>query len=160
MNVKGLGAVVVNNVNTHTGAWTVNDTATLAINAGKKATTGAVTIGANATLALPESGTVALDGALTLKDGATLAFNFTERAVAPVLDVSSATAGGTIKVAVGGAWPKGGIAGKAVLTSGGAFAGASVSLADGCPRWAKSVAVEDGNIVLTFKPMAVMVLVR
>ena len=67
-------------------------------------------------------------------------------------------------MAVSGKWPK--VAGAAldtaefgrvkevVLTSGGAFTGKSVELADVHPSWAKSVRVnENGEIVLQVKPL-------
>ena len=75
-----------------------------------------------------------------------------------MLAVSSATADGTVKVAVSGKWPKGRTQ---VLTSGGAFSSKSVELAAGAPRWAQGVRVnEDGNIVLDVKPMTVKVIVK
>ena len=41
------------------------------------------------------------------------------------------------------------VAGTYVLTSGGKFAGKSVSLAPGSAKWAQRVEVVDGDIVLT-----------
>jgi hypothetical protein len=48
-----------------------------------------------------------------------------------------------------------------VLTSGGKFTGANVSLASGGPKWAKEVAVdEQGDIVLAVSLKSVMILIR
>ena len=105
--VTGKGEVVVNHVtksfggkNAYRGAVEVKDSATLAINAGKKLTSGAMTVNSAAALEVAESGKVVLGGDLELKDGATLKFNFTENKVEPVLDVTdkTVTAAGTVNV--------------------------------------------------------------
>ncbi|MBO7684607.1 MAG: hypothetical protein J6T51_07775 [Kiritimatiellae bacterium] len=102
-------------------------------------------------------------GGLTLADGAVLGFNFTERGTAPVLDATgkTVTVNGTVNVkasAADGIRPKGGTY---RLTSGGKFAGATVSLADGAPKWAKSVSVDgDGDIVLEVKPAGMVVIIE
>ena len=164
--LAGTGRVVVDFAGTSSSFYanpvTVTNTATLAIKPGKTMTTGVITVADGATLAVPQSGEVALGGNLTLKNNATLAFNFTERTIAPVLAVSSVTADGAIKVAVSGKWPKVTGAVKTVtLTSGGKFTGKTVELVtEGKPTWAKSVAIENGEIVLEVKPMAIMVLVK
>ncbi len=154
---------------THSGSVTVTDTATLQINGGKVISKGAITVNSGATLKVAESAAsaeaaaVTLGGNLSLEGGATLGFNFTERTIAPVLAIESSktvTANGTIKVAVSGKWPKAGESKKVVLTSGGKFAGKPVELAAGCPTWAQGVAVENGEIVLNVKPMAIMVIVK
>ncbi len=82
LTVKGGGtflcnyvpAVVANQV-AFSGAVTVADTATLAINPGKYPTTGAIAVESGAKLALPKSGTVAPGGSLTLAAGSKLEFN-------------------------------------------------------------------------------------
>ena len=82
VNITGTGKVVANyNVSdlTSTASQRVNpfvvtDTATLAIKAGKQITTGAITVNSDATLALPETGTVAMGGSLTLAARSTLEF--------------------------------------------------------------------------------------
>ena len=90
LTVKGSGTVVCNYVQNNkskfNGEVVVKDTATLAVNAGKCVTTGRITVNAGATLEVAQSGTVELDGVLTLKDGARLKFDFTQRRVCPVLD--------------------------------------------------------------------------
>ena len=167
MRVEGNGKVVFANANnTFDGGLTITNTATVSVNAGCKPGNGAVTVHAGTTLQVAESGEVALGGNLTLKDDAILGFNFTERTIAPTLAIASGktvTASGTVKVAVSGKWPKGRTQ---VLTSGGKFKDGegnkvAVTLASGHPSWARGVSVNDeGNIVLTVKPMAVMVTVK
>ena len=162
--VTGKGKVVVNHVtksfggkNAYSGPVTVKDTATLSINAGKKLTSGAITVNSGATLELAESGTNTLGGALSLQDGATLKFNFTERRTAPVLDLSKGVTFGNatnITVSVVGERPAyhGAPDGKGryALTSGYNFstAGATIARAGDCPAWVKSIGLDDsGNIV-------------
>ena len=159
MHIDGSGKFVVNAVNKCWCAVTVHDGATLAINAGKQVTKGEITVEGGATLEVGESGTVVLDGNLTLHDGAAIGFNWTERATAPVLDLTDKTVtfdeGKTTNVVVkvsttGIARPK---SGAKVLTSGGGFTGVNVSLADGSPDWALGVSVnDDGEIVVYAKP--------
>ena len=74
--VAGTGTLVADGdpASTSTGAVTVQDTATLAINAGKRITTGAITVNGGAKLALPQTGTVAMGGNLTLAVGTTIAY--------------------------------------------------------------------------------------
>ena len=162
ITVTGCGKVLFNSVSTFTGGLTINDTATVAVNAGKKAGNGLVTVNAGATLEVAESGTVALGGGLTLADGAVLGFNFTEKRTAPVLDATgkTVTANGTVNVKISsadGIRPKGG---NHTLTSGGKFAGATVSLADGAPKWVKGVSVVDGDIVLNVKSTGMVIIVK
>jgi len=168
MYVEGKGTFVVNSVCTATSPVTVygTDGTTLAINAGKKLTTGTTTVNSGATLEVAQSGTVALGGDLTLKAGAALGFNFTSRADAPVLDVTGKTVkfdtGATTNVVVklsanDGARP---LSGTHVLTSGGKFADATVSIATGAPKWVKDVSVEDGNLVLNVKPSGTLFIIR
>ena len=164
--VEGSGTFVVNHPgNTHSGTWTINDTATVAVKPGSKTGTGAVTVNAGATLAVSASGTVAHGGALTLADGAALGFNFTQKKVAPVLDLTdkTVTVNGEVKVkvtAAAGIRPM--IKGNQfALTSGGKFTGASVALAEGSADWAKGVSVdENGDIVLAVKSTGIYILVR
>ncbi len=164
VSIEGAGRFVVNNVNTASGAVTVTDTATLAINAGKQMTSGAMTVNSGATLEVA-SGEHTFEGGLTLNDGATLAFNFTKRAVTPQIAIAEGktlTVKGAVKVKIpaDSKWPTGG---EKVLTTCGGFdaEGVTVSLAEGAPKWAKSVYVnDDGNIVLDVKPMGTRVIVR
>ena len=147
IHIDGAGRFVVNAVNACTCPVTVHDGATLAVRPGKKATAGALTVNANATLEVAESGTVASGGALSLKSGACLGFNYTT-VNEPVLDLTgkTVTLSGTVVVKVSGARPRGGAN---VLTSGGKFTGATVILSSDAPTWAEGVSVNgDGNIVL------------
>lgn len=172
LTVKGGGTFICNytptkidNHSAYSGAVTVKDAATLAINAGKVPTTGAVTVNAGAALQVAQSGTVAPGGGLTLDNGAVLAFNYTGRAE-PVLALEGKTVtfeeGETTNVTVrisadAGARAHGG---KNVLTTGGKFADATVTLAEGAPSWASGITVENGEIVLSVKPVGLAVFVR
>ena len=162
VKVTGCGTVVFNTASTFSNGLTASDTATVAVNAGCKPGAGTVTLNGTSTLKVAQSGAVVLGGALTVAEGAALAFNFTDKRTAPTLSVSSATISGdalNVKVsAADGVRPRGG---KHSLTSGGAFTGvSSVSLAAGVPKWVASVAVVDGDVVLTAKPSGTMVIVR
>ena len=146
------------------GAITVKDTATLAVNPEKYPTTGAISVNSEATFKVAKSGVVTLSGDLSLEDGAALGFNFTDWNTPPQLALSSGktlTAKGVVNVKISGeVWPRGG---EKVLTTCGGFdaEGVTVSLAEGAPKWAKSVDVnEDGNIVLDVKPRGTRVIVR
>ena len=163
MRVEGNGKVVfANEYNTFSGL-TVTDTATASVKAGCKPGTGAVTLEAGTILEVAESGTATIDGVLTLADGAALAFNFTDRKTPPQLALSlgNLTANGAVNVKISGeVWPTGG---EKLLTTCGGFdaEGVTVSLAEGAPKWAKRVYVnEDGNIVLDVKPRGTRVIVR
>lgn len=165
ITVTGCGKVLFNSVSTFTGGLTINDTATVAVNAGKKAGNGLVTVNAGATFEVAQSGMVALGGGLALKSGAALAFNYTGRDE-PVLDLTGKTVtfdeGETTNVTVrisadAGARAHGGAN---VLTAGGKFADTKVTLAEGAPDWVKGVSVVDGNIVLDVKPYGMMILVK
>ena len=167
MTVKGSGKVVCNytqpNSNKYNGLVTVTNTATLAVNSGKVATIGGIAVAANATLEVAQSGTVTLEGNLTLNDGAILSFNYTNRNV-PVLDVTGKTvtfgSQSNVVVKISAADGKTAKNGDNVLTSGGAFAGANVALAEDSPDWVKGVSVVDGEIVIDVKAIGTMIIVR
>ena len=141
----------------------VQDTATVACNAGCSLTRTAINLAAGATFELAQSGTaVALGGKMTLAAGATLAFNFTDKRTAPLLNANgkTVTAAGTVKVKVSSSddiKPKGGTH---TLTSGGAFAGKTVELAADAPKWVKGVSVVDGDIVLDVKSTGLVIILR
>ena len=153
-NATATGTVTDGNTprTAYSGAVQVKDTATLAIKPGETLTTGAISVASNATLQVTQSGKVALGGNLTLADGAVLDFNFTDKKPAPVLDVTGKTVtfGSQSNVVVRvtaeeGKRAKGGVS---VLTAGGKFAHANVTLVDK-PDWAMGVSVnDDGDIVL------------
>ena len=160
LNVSGLGGVLFNSVSTFTRGITVSDSATLAVNVGKKPGNGAVTMNGTSTLKVAQSGSVSLGGKLTLGADAALAFNFTEKATAPTLGLTAAsTIPATVNVKVSaddGVRPK---VGKHVLTSGYDFTGKTIQLVD-APDWVQSVNVVDGNIVLSVKPKGLVVIVK
>ena len=150
----------------YSGAITVTNTATLAINPGKYPTTGAITLNEGTTLEVAQSGTVALGGALTIKNGACLGFNYTTRN-APKLDLFGKTVtfeeGETTNLFVKITADEGKrpFAGKNVLTCGGNFSeDVALTLAEGAPDWVKGVDVVDGEIVLDVKPMGTRIIVR
>ena len=172
--VTGNGKVIINynvddlsdRADSRTNAVTVASPATLAFNSGANIGFGTVTVQNGGTLEVAESGTVTLNGGLNLADGANLAFNFTDRRVAPQIAVAqgmTVTVSGAVKVKVSGdVWPT---AGEKELTACGGFdaEGVTVTLADGAPMWAKDKDIgvnKDGNIVLTVKPKPAMIIVR
>ena len=100
-------------------------------------------------------------GDLTLKDGAALAFNFTNRKTAPMLAVASVTAGGTVNVKVSIADGGRPVGGTYTLTSGGGFGEAALALAAGTPDWVKEIGKDgEGNIVITVKARGTAVFIR
>ena len=147
------------------GGLTVQDEATVSVKPRCNPGKGAVTMGSGTTLKVAGSGTVALDGALTLADGATLAFNFSERGATPVLVATNGvTVAGGVKVevsATGTVRPKGG---DHVLTAGGGFTGKTVTLVtDGAPDWLAHGNVrvnDDGDIVLYIVPDGTLLIFR
>lgn len=160
MRVEGNGKVVFANEYNNFSGLTVTNTATASVKAGCKPGAGAVTMAAGTTLEVAESGTATIDGTLTLAEGASLAFNFTDKRTAPVLAVDSpATLPATVNVTVSaadGITPHGG---RYALTSGGAFAGTTVSLVDQ-PKWVKGISVVDGDIVLDVKTGGIVVIIK
>lgn len=100
---------------------------------------------------------------MTLNDGATLAFNFTNRAVTPqiaIADGKTLTVNGVVKVKIPAdcVRPKGG---EHVLTTCGGFTAENVTLVAGAPDWVRGLSVNvDGNLVLDVKPKGTMIIVR
>ena len=136
------------------GGLTVTNAATVSVKPGCKPGKGAVTMNGGTTLKVAGSGTVALGGELTLADGATLAFNFTERGATPVLVATNGvTVAGDVRVRVSAAGKVRPVGGEHVLTTGGGFTGATVTLVtDDLPHWMTggSLSVNgDGNLVLS-----------
>ena len=171
LTVSGKGTVLVDAANTLSSAVTVTNTATLAINAGKQVATGTIVVNDGSTLQVAESAAskdavaVTLGGNLTLKAGAQLGFNYTNRN-APKLDLTGKTVtfdeGPTTNVVVkiSATAGKRGFSGNNVLTAGGKFAGVKATLASGAPDWALGVDVVNGEIVLDVKPMPMLIIIR
>ena len=141
----------------------VIDTATLAYKPGASLGSGLTTVNAGATFQIAESGEVALDGDLTLADGAKLKFTFTQRNVTPVLDVTgkNVTFGESKSIIVAVEGDKRPTAGRHILTSGGQFSGATVNKAENSPKWVLGIGVNnDGNIYADIKSMGTRIIVR
>ena len=165
-NATATGTVTDGNTprTAYSGAVQVKDTATLAIKPGETLTTGAISVASNATLQVAQSGKVELGGNLTLADGAVLGFNFTERKTVPVLDVTgkAVTFGSqsNVVVKVSAADGTRGKGGESVLTAGGRFANANITLVDK-PDWAMGVSVnDDGDIVLKAKRTDLVIIIH
>ena len=148
-------------------SFTVSSGATLTFNKGGNIGAGELTIEEGGTLEIAESATVTHNGDLSLFNGAALAFNFTDRILLPQLALAEGksvkfTEGANILVKVSGdVWP---IGGDYVLTACGGFNadGVTVELAEGAPKWAQDISVnpDDGNIVLTVRPMPTVITVK
>lgn len=150
VRVEGSGKVVfANEHNAFSGGLTVAGTATAEVLPGCRPGVGSVSVEAGATLGAACSGTATLDGALTLAEGAALSFNFTDLETPPVLAGTAVDAG---KVNVKISTAAEGIPKSAffTLTSGMDFTGMDVGLVD-APRWADSIYVRSGDIVLRVK---------
>ena len=164
VTVKGCGKMVFEYPSDFLGTLTVQDTATVALNFGCGFTrSGNATVSSGAAIEVAQSGSVTFGKNLTLADGAILGFNFTEKAP-PVLNMSgkTLTLGGqsNVVVKVTAAEGKSAKGGANVLTAGGKFAGANVTLAEGAPKWAKGVSIKDNEIVLDVIPLGTYIFVR
>ena len=157
--------VELNGKSAYSGEITVQQPATFAINPGKYPTTGSTKVNSGAALKVAQSGTVALGGNLSLGDGAVLGFNYTNMGN-PVLALEGKTVtfaeGATTNVTVRITAADGVRAhsGRNVLTTGGKFADATVTLEAGAPKWVKGVSVENGEIVLEAKPAGTVIICR
>ncbi|MBR4259350.1 MAG: hypothetical protein IKQ17_09990 [Kiritimatiellae bacterium] len=144
----------------------VEDGATLALKPGANLGSGKTTVNSGGTLKVAESGTAALHGALDLNDGAVLAFNFSTAGQTPMLNLSGRTVtfeeGASTNVAVRISAARGTMpgVGDVVLTSGGKFADATPTLASGAPKWARSVSVKNGELVLRVMPPGMFLIVH
>lgn len=159
-------AAVLAGSSAHANKFYVRDTATLALKPGTNLGTGLVTVQSNATLEVAESETISLGGPLMLQAGAILGFNFTTNQV-PVLDLAdtdvSFQSGATTNVSVRISAAKGvrPLSGAKILTSGGKFKDATVTLAGGSSRWVCDLYVnEDGDIVIGVKPRGLVMVVQ
>ena len=162
----GSGKVLFNSVSTFGNELGLYGTSTVAVNSGCRPGNGVVHANTGTAFEIAKSGTVTLNGNLTLDSETTLAFNFTERTNPPVLALASGksvvfTEGASTNIVVkvsGDVWPTGG---EKVLTTCGGFNAEIVSLAAGAPKWASGLTVNgDGNIVLSVKPKPMVIVVR
>ena len=147
----------------YSGAVSVTDTATLAINAGMKLTSAEITVSSGAAFEIAQSGTVDLGGDLTLEEGAVLAFNYS-RGPTPHLNLNGKTftAPSTVKVRISAGDKVHPRSGLNILTSGGGFAGKTLVPADGeYPKWLLSLSVnDDGNIVADVEATGFFISIR
>lgn len=146
--------------NTWSGGIDV-EAGTLALAPGVSVGTGDVAVDADATLAVSSSGVVDLSvNALTLNDGATLAFNFTDRETAPTLSLNAAsTLPSTInvKVTTSVANMKLKASRRYLLATGCNLTGKTVNVIDK-PEWVASVVVNgDGNLELIPKAKGLII---
>ena len=164
MTVKGCGKLVFEHYSDFWGALTVQDTATVAVNPGCGFSRGGkTTVSSGATIEVAQSGSLSFGRDLTLADGAILGFNFTEKAP-PVLNMSGKTvtlgSQKNIVVKITASEGKSAKGGANVLTAGGKFAGANVTLAEGAPKWAKRVRVDNNEIVLDVITLGTYIFVK
>ena len=165
LNITGCGKVTYSAPladSTMQAAVNVNDTATLAISAGCKVTTGAITVADGATLAAPESGAAAqIGGAATLGDGAILGLKFTDAGESPKFAFASApTLSGDVFVKIetaGGVLPRN-RAGRWIVATGVGELDVSKLKFDSVkapkPTWVEDenpFSVEDGDLILKVK---------
>ncbi len=159
MIVNGCGKVVFNSQSTFIGGLQITDSATVAVNDGCTPGNGTVSVGANATFAVAESGNVALGGKLTLAEGAKLQFNFTDNIKAPRLTGTAVEVAGAVNVLLttdDGVLLRSGVH---TLTGGIDFSGKTLSLVEEYD-WVKSLEVVDGNIVLNVRSRGTVIRVR
>ena len=164
MTVKGCGKLVFEHYSDFWGALTVQDTATVAVNPGCGFSRGGkTTVSSGAAVEVAQSGSLSFGRDLTLADGAILGFNFTEKAP-PVLNMADKTltlnGQKNIIVKITASEGKCAKGGANVLTAGGKFAGANVTLAEDAPKWVRGVRVENNEIVLDVISLGTYIIVR
>ena len=164
VTVKGCGKMAFEHSSDFLGTLTVQDTATVSVKVGCGFTrSGDATVSSGAAIEVAQSGSVTFGKNLTLADGAILGFNFTEKAP-PVLNLSgkTVTLNGQkdIVVNITAVEGKRAYGGVNVLTAGGKFAGANVTLAEGAPNWVRGVRVENNEIVLEAYKSGMYIIVK
>ena len=172
MRVRGCGEVLFNSYSRFGKGITVEDTATLSVNAGCAPGIGIVTMNSGTTLSLPETGSVTLGGNLTLAAGTKLAFAIGGVGDSPkilmasgkTVDVSGVTAENPVKVSF--STPGGSKMHSFepyVLIQGAGLAAGDLekfALADNQPAWVDRLAVVDGDLVLVAKAPGLSISVR
>ena len=142
-------------------ALNVTGDGTLALAGGTADFQKGLTVGADATLEVAQSGTNTLSSTLALADGATLGFSVTDKINPPVLDLSgkTVTCSGAVKVKLSGKRP---VCGTAVytLTQGGGFTGVTPTLVDK-PNWVKNIGIDENvNIYVTMCRTGLMIIIE
>ena len=160
IRVHGIGtARVLKSISIPNG-MEVNDTVTLVLKPGVSIGTRLV-LNAGTTMKAEESGVVNLTGtSMTLRNGR-FAFHFTDATTAPQFafnepsaaskpsNVSQLAANIAVVVSAdANVKPRHSATPQFRLTTGGCFAGKTVTLAPGAPDWVKGVRIVDGDIVL------------
>ena len=172
VRVRGCGEVLFNSYSRFGHGITVEDTATLSVNAGCAPGKGNVTMNSGTTLSLPETGSVTLGGTLTLAAGTKLAFAIggvgdspkVAMASGKTVDVSGVTAANPVKVSF--STPGGSKIHSFepyVLIQGAGLAAGDLekfALADNQPAWVDRLAVVDGDLVLVAKAPGLSISVR
>ncbi len=148
---RGEGTMVMNPFSSFVqGAVTVEEGTLLLMKSGATGS-GELTVKSAAELGVTGTRPIVPGGKLTLEDSAILSFDFTDSNLLPVIDVMDMDVDvkGTVEVKVSGCRLRDG---ENVLTAGGKFTGANVSLVEGAPEWVVGLRVNDeGNIALDVK---------
>ena len=172
MRVRGCGEVLFNSYSRFGHGITVEDTATLSVNAGCAPGKGNVTMNSGTTLSLPETGSVTLGGNLTLAAGTKLAFAIggvgdspkVAMASGKTVDVSGVTAENPVKVSFStpGGSKMHSFEPYVLIQGAGLAAGDAekFALADNQPAWVDRLAVVDGDLVLVAKAPGLSISVR
>jgi hypothetical protein len=157
---SGAGTTTLGVSQTGSGALSVSDGSTLAFLAQDTELARRVILPSGATLALPASGTVSLKAGMTLFEGAVLKYAFDANGTSTLsFDKALTVEGRRVTVAITGSkMPPEGFY---KLTAKGGFAGKTVELAPGAPRWVRRVTVAgDGNLEAYIAPPGFSVVIR
>lgn len=157
---SGSGTTTLGVSQTGSGAISVSDGSTLAFLAQDTELARRVILPSGATLAMPESGTVSLTSGMTLFEGAVLRYAFDANGTSKLsFDKALNVEGNSVTVAITGSKrPQDGFY---KLTAKGGFAGKTVELAPGAPRWVRRVTVaDDGNLEAYIAPLGFNVVIR
>jgi hypothetical protein len=157
---SGSGTTTLGVSQTGSGAISVSEGSTLAFPAQDTELARRVILPSGATLAMPESGTVSLTSGMTLFEGAVLRYAFDANGTSKLsFDKALNVEGNSVTVAITGSKrPQDGFY---KLTAKGGFAGKTVELAAGAPRWVRRVTVaDDGNLEAYIAPLGFNVVIR
>ena len=151
------------------GAVNLQDSATLLLHTGgADARIKSISVAPDAKLEIAESGSVKLGGNLTLENGATIKFNFTDKNNPPVLvfgeNSVSVQENGQVKIDVSAQGLTRPASGVYKLTSGltaeSGFLSGSVVLAENAPAWARRLTVSDTGDILLDVSVGTKIIIR